>query len=61
MLTREDYKAVDSAERIRAELLRTPGAGVCPIGSCQVITLEGVHGERKHQLVVHGIVTGDEL
>lgn len=41
--------------RVRLELLKTPGAGPCPLKPCQVITQGGIAGERAHQLTVHEI------
>jgi hypothetical protein len=43
------------SERVREELRRTPGSGVCPYPGCTVITQKGIEGERRHQEVVHGI------
>ena len=52
---REGVVAAAESQRVRNELLRTPGSGVCPYLSCSVITQGGITGERRHQEVVHGI------
>lgn len=44
--------AAESA-RIRAELKMTPGARMCGLNGCTVITQGGNDGLRQHRQVVH--------
>lgn len=48
-----DAQAAAESARIRADLLATPGAKLCGIGGCQVITQGGAEGLRRHRQYIH--------